>query len=107
MYFNYHYYYHYYFYKDKRDSANPTTSGRAIHYNTTLNEAYDSITAATTGGDTIHANVAYESIRGIEPRPEGLQHERGLQANVAYDSITGLRSDVIYDTITPTGTMHA
>ena len=93
------------FYKDKRDSANPAISGRAIHYHATLNEAYDSITAVTTGGDTIHANVVYESIEGIEP--EGIPHEKGLHANIAYDSITGLRSDVIYDTITPTATMHA
>ena len=49
--------------------------------------AYGSAAGAAT---TIHTNVAYDSIEGIEPRPEGLQHERGLQANEAYDSTTGI-----------------
>ena len=76
--------------------SNPAIRERPIHCNTTLNEAYDSITAATG----IHTNIAYESLRGVKPK--GLPHERGLQTNVAYDSITGLRADPVYDTITGT-----
>ena len=54
-----------------------------------LLQAYHSAIGAAT---TVHINVhvAYDSIEGIEPRPEGLQHERGLQANEAYDSTTGI-----------------
>ena len=62
---------------------NPAIRGTATHCDTKLNEAYGS---AATGAAT--TNVAYESIEELEPRPEGLPHERGLQANVVYDSIT-------------------
>ena len=62
---------------------NPAIRGTATHCDTKLNEAYGS---AANGAAT--TNVAYESIEELEPRPEGLPRERGLQANVVYDSIT-------------------
>lgn len=61
-------------------------SETAIHYNTKHNEAYDSITM--TGG-AIHTNVAYETTRQIKPY---FPNAKGLQTNVAYDNITGLRA---------------
>ena len=77
---------------------NPAIRGTATHCDTKLNEAYGS---AATGAAT--TNVAYESIEEIEPRPEGLPHERGLQANVAYGSATGavttIHTNVAYDSI--------
>ena len=52
-----------------------------------FNDAYDSLPTRSNTGD-MQTNVAYENA------------SKGLQANVAYDSIKGLRADPVYDTIT-------
>lgn len=52
-----------------------------------FNEAYGSLPTRSNNGG-MQTNIAYEHM------------PRGLQANVAYRSITGLRTDAIYDTIT-------
>ena len=50
-----------------------------------INEAYGSLPTNTGGMQT---NIAYENV------------SKRLQSNIAYNSITGLKNDAVYDTIT-------